>query len=108
MLSRYVVLPREGYLQQVFHLFAYLKHHKRSRMVFDDTEPILDESAFKECDWTEFYPEAEEAIPLNILEARGHGVVASTCVDADHAGCKATRRSHTGVFVYTIKAPILW
>jgi hypothetical protein len=27
MLSRYVVAPREGHLQQVFHLFAYLKHH---------------------------------------------------------------------------------
>jgi hypothetical protein len=29
MLSRYVVSPREGHLQQVFHLFGYLKHHKR-------------------------------------------------------------------------------
>jgi hypothetical protein len=35
MLSRFVVSPREGHLQQVFHLFAYLKHHKRSKMVFD-------------------------------------------------------------------------
>jgi hypothetical protein len=33
MLSRYVVSPRERHLQQVFHLFAYLKHHKRSKMV---------------------------------------------------------------------------
>jgi ribosomal protein S14 len=32
MLSRYVVSPREGHLEQVFHLFADLKHHKRSRM----------------------------------------------------------------------------
>jgi hypothetical protein len=27
MLSRYLVSPREGHLQQVFHLFAYLRHH---------------------------------------------------------------------------------
>ena len=46
MLSRYVVSPCEGHLQQVFHLFAYLKHHKRSKMVFDDSEPVFDKSAF--------------------------------------------------------------
>jgi hypothetical protein len=51
MMSRYVVSPREGHLQQVFHLFAYLKHHKRSRMVFDDTEPMFDDNAFRTCDW---------------------------------------------------------
>jgi hypothetical protein len=108
MLSRYVVSPREGHLQQVFHLFAYLKHHKRSKMVFDDTEPIFDDNAFKTCDWSEFYPGAEEAIPHNVPEERGHGVVTTVFVDADHAGCKATRRSHTGVFIFVNKAPILW
>ena len=108
MLSRYVVSPREGHLQQVFHLFAYLKHHKRSKMVFDDTEPLFDDNAFKICDWSEFYADAEEAIPHNVPEARGNGVVTTSFVDADHAGCKATRRSHTGVFVFVNKAPILW
>ena len=33
MLLRCVVLPRQGHLQQVFHIFAYLKHHKQSKMV---------------------------------------------------------------------------
>ena len=50
MLSHYIVLLCEGHLQQVFHLFAYKKHHKHSRMVFDDTEPIFDENAFRACD----------------------------------------------------------
>jgi hypothetical protein len=108
MLSRYVVSPRDGHLQQVFHLFAYLKHHKRSKMVFNDSEPIFDENSFHVCDWSEFYPDAEEAIPHNVPEERGHGVVTSAFVDADHAGCKATRRSHTGVFAFVNKAPILW
>jgi hypothetical protein len=108
MLSRYLVSPREGHLQQVFHLFAYLKHHKRSRMVFDDTEPTFDPNAFKTCDWSEFYPDAEEALPTTMPQERGHGVMTSCFVDADHAGCKATRRSHTGVFVFVNKAPILW
>ena len=42
MLSQYLMSPMEGHLQQVFHMFAYMKHHKRLRMVFDDTEPIFD------------------------------------------------------------------
>ena len=83
MLSRYVVSPREGHLQQVFHLFAYLKHHKHSKMVFDDTEPVFDESSFCVCDWLEYYPDVEEAIPHNMPEPLGNGVVTSTFVDAD-------------------------
>ena len=107
MLSRYVVSPHEGHLQQVFHLFAYLKHHKRSKMVFDDTEPVFPENAFRACDWLEFYPDAEEAIPHNAPEAHGNSVVTSTFVDADHAGCKVMQHSHTGVLCYMNKAPIL-
>jgi hypothetical protein len=92
----------------VFHIFAYLKHHKQSKMVFDDTEPVFNDAVFKVCDWSEFYPDAKEAIPHNVPKARGNGVVTSCFVDADHAGCKATRRSHTGVIIYVNKAPILW
>jgi hypothetical protein len=32
-----------------------------------------------------------------------------TCyVDADHAGCRVTRRSHTGILIFIQKAPIIW
>jgi hypothetical protein len=34
MLSRYLVNPREGHLQQVFHICGYLKCHERSTMVY--------------------------------------------------------------------------
>ena len=77
-------------------------------MVFDDTEPVIDDNAFKICDWSEFYTDAEEAIPHNVPEAQGNGVTMTSFVDADHAGCKAMRRLHTGVFVVVNKAPILW
>ena len=36
------------------------------------------------------------------------GVVMSCYVDADHAGCRVTRRSHTGVIIFVNRAPILW
>ena len=35
-------------------------------------------------------------------------MVMSCFVDADHAGCLATRRSHTGVVIFVNQVPILW
>lgn len=108
MLSRYLAEPREGHLEQAFHIFAYLKKHGRSRLVFDETVPVFDESRFDKCDWEEFYPGAKEVIPLDVPEERGNGVVMSCFVDADHAGCRVTRRSQTGIIIFLNRAPILW
>jgi hypothetical protein len=41
-------------------------------------------------------------------EALGHSVTTTCYVDADHAGCKVTRRSQTGIIIYVNKAPIIW
>jgi len=108
LMSRYLAQARYGHLQQVYHIFAYLEQHDRSRLVFDDREPIFDERAFHKCDWKELYPDAAEVIPPDMPVPLGKAVVMSCFVDADHAGCKETRRSHTGVIIYVNKAPILW
>jgi len=90
-------------------MFAYLKHYTRSTLVFDDTEPdFMETSEFHEADWSEYYPDAAEPIPPDVPEARGNSVVTSCFVDADHAGCRATRRSHTGVFIFVNRALIVW
>jgi len=107
-LSSFLAAPREGHLEQAFHIFAYLKKHNNSALVFDDTTPYFDESRFTECDWSEYYPGAEEAIPPNAPEVRGRHITMSCFVDADHAGCRVTRRSHTGVIIFVNRAPILW
>jgi len=108
MLSRFLAAPRQGHLEQVFHVFAYLKSHDRSAMVFDDTVPTVDEEAFQKCDWEEYYPGAREVTPPNAPEQRGKMVSMSCFVDADHAGCRVTRRSHTGIVIFVNRAPILW
>jgi hypothetical protein len=108
LLSRYLVSARQGHLEQVFHIFAYLKHHPRSTMVFDDTIPVFRGEKFVNCDWSEFYPEACEAIPEIMPEPRGNEVVMTCFVDADHAGCRETRRSHSGILIFVNRAPIIW
>ena len=93
LMSQYLLSARQGRLEQVFHMFAYLKHHPRSTMVFDDTIPTFRGERFVRCDRSEFYPEAAEAIPENMPMPRGKEVVMSCFVDADHAGCRETRRT---------------
>ena len=53
-------------------------------------------------------PDAEDTVPHNMPEPRGKAVDITCFVDADHAGNKVTRRSHTGIIIFVNQAPILW
>ena len=108
MLSRFLAAPRKGHLEQALHIFAYLKRHNRSMMVFDDSRPEYDKVRFTQCDWGDYYPGAEEVMPPNAPKPRGKGVSTTCFVDADHAGCRVTRRSHTGIIIFLNKAPVMW
>jgi hypothetical protein len=108
MLSSFLSSPREGHLEQVLHIFAYLKRYDRSTMVFDDTLPNIDLSSFPIADWTEFYRDVKEEIPANAPEPLGKEVHMYCFCDADHAGDRLTRRSQTGIIIFPNRAPILW
>jgi hypothetical protein len=77
-------------LNEVLHIFAYLKEYDRSSLVFDPQALPIDEKRFEPRDWSQFYPDATEAIPPNSPEPRGASVVVSCFMDADHAGCRVT------------------
>jgi hypothetical protein len=47
MMSSHLALPREGNLKEIYHIFAYLKSHSNTEMVFDPTPPIIDMSLFE-------------------------------------------------------------
>jgi len=108
LLAQCLVEPRVGHLDQVFHIFAYLKSHIRSKIVLDAPKPIIDENQFLPADWTEFYPDASEPIPLNAPETRGNDVIISCFIDADHAGNQVMQHSHTGVIIFCNQVPIMW
>ena len=108
LLSQYLASPREGHLEVAYHIFAYLKKHLEVKLVFDPTYPFVDESRFQQVDWTEAYGEVEEELPPRMPEARGNSVVISCFVDADHAGNKVTRRSHSGILIWVNNAPIIF
>ena len=110
MLSSHLALPRERHLQQLFHMFAYLKRNHNSKMIFDPSDLVVDESLFEERDWTAtaFGLSLTEELPGNMPQTRGSGCVMRAYVDADHAGDSITRRSRTGFLVYLNSAPIYW
>jgi hypothetical protein len=106
MLAAYSAAPRQGHFGAVLHLFAYLKQHERSKLVFDasyanhDLEP--------ECDWSDFYGDIKELIPGDAPEPLGKEVETTMFVDSDHAGDAVTRRSRTGILIFVNRAPIVW
>ena len=91
-----MAIPREGCLEKLFHMFAYHKLKHNSSMVFDPTEPDIDESQFPCEDWSStVYGECKEELPSNMPEPRGIGFTMRAFVDSDHAGEVITRRSRT-------------
>ena len=101
-------MPREGHLEQVLHIVGYLKNHKKMRLLFDSSYPKVKESWFQEYDWFDFYRNAKEAIPPNAPEARGHDVITTRFVDANHTGNQKDKRIQTGILIFINKAPIWW
>jgi hypothetical protein len=66
MLSSHNALPRQGHLEAVLDVFAYLKRHPSAAIVFDDEIPTVRESRFKRVDWTDIYGDVVEALPPNM------------------------------------------
>ncbi len=108
MLSTHLALPREGHLQQVYHVFAFLKNKPKRTIAFDPQHPDIDESRFITYDWHDFYRGAKEPIPGDAPEPRGNVVLTHCFVDADHAGNRVTRRSQSGILLFVNRAPVIW
>jgi hypothetical protein len=108
MLSTFLCMPREGNLDAVYHLFAYLSLYHNARVVFEPTYPDVDMRAFIKNDWKPMYGDAKEAIPPNAPVTRGKAIDLRLFVDSDHAGEHFTRRSRTGFVIYLNTAPTVW
>ena len=100
LLSQHLALPRVGHLEAVYHIFAYLNKHDKSRIIFDPTDPPPHTPTAAKPDWSSFYEVTEEELPPHMPEPLGYSVGIYTFVDANHAGNLVTRRSHTGILLF--------
>jgi hypothetical protein len=80
----------------------------KKRIAFDPDYPEIDESMFREHDWSDFYRDAEEVVPPNAPEPLGKPVSIHCFVDANLAGNFVTRRSQTGMLIFVNRAPVVW
>jgi hypothetical protein len=108
MLSTHLCLPREGHLEAVFNVFAYLGLHHNARVVFDPTYPAVDMGTFIKTYWKSMYGDVKEIIPSDAPVPRGKEVDLQLFVDSDHTGEQFTRRSRTGFVIYLNMSPLVW
>ena len=108
MMSTHLALPWRGHLEQLYHMFAYLKANPKRKLYLDPQHLQVDERSFQSYDWYDFYRDAEEAVPGDLPPPRGESVSTHCFVDSDHAGNTVTRRSQTGLLLFVNHAPIVW
>ena len=116
ILSQYLAQPRIGHIKQAINIFGYLERHSRTWLVLDPTlfdvrwvPQSNEESPERRAELMKhLYPDADKPTPPGMPSPRGNSVDINVFVDADHAGNKITRRSHTGIIIYINSAPIIW
>ena len=109
MMLSHLAMPRKGHLDQVLHIFAYLRKYHNTELVYDPSDPVVEQDAFERRDWASSEigsVQGKEEIPSNMPELRGLGFTMRAKVDADHASDTMTRCSRTGFVVYLNCAPI--
>ena len=107
-MSAHLARPQQGHLEQLYHIFGYLKAHPKRNLFFDLQHPKVDDRTFKEYNWYDFYRDAKERLPSDMPQLWGRLVSTHCLVDSDHAGDKATLRSQTGILIFLNRAPIIW
>jgi len=100
--------PREGHLVGLLKIFAYLKLNMNSKIVIDLFERLWDGLDWNTANWSEFYPDAKEAISSDMPEPRDKPVQINLFVDSAHITYLESRRSTTGIVIFLNETPIKW
>jgi hypothetical protein len=110
LLSQYQASPQEGHLDQVLHIFAFLKKHPELTLYISPELPRIEYGDFRtnKEDFVEMYRDAEECLPHKMPVPRGRSISTTAFVDASHAANAVTRRSHSGYVVFINRAPVVW
>ena len=96
LMSTHLALSQWGHLEQLYHIFGYIKAHPKCNLFFDPQHPKVDEQTFKEYNWYDFYQDVKEQLPSDMPPPWGRPVSTHCFVDSNHAGDKVTHRSQTG------------
>jgi hypothetical protein len=106
LLSSQLAYPCEGHLETALNIMSHLSQKHNKRLIFDLTYPKIDMGQFPQYNWTKFYGNVEEAIPVDMPEPLGKDLDVRMMCDSDHAWDKRTRCSHTGFLIFCSMALI--
>eukprot|EP00957_Ditylum_brightwellii_P141400 10773628-Ditylum_brightwellii.AAC.1 len=98
MILSHLAIPREGHMAVVLRIFAHLRKYHNTELVFDSSDPVVDELAFEQQDWISSvfgHVQGKKEIPSNMPESSSIGFVVRAKVDVDHTGDTITRQSRT-------------
>ena len=109
-LSRYLAVPRTGYLVKTLHVFRYLEIHNANDLAFNPCYQCVtsDQNIQSKVQaMKDFHFDGGEEIPPNAPKPRGKKVRKTSpgqfFVNSDHAGDRSTRRSQTGIIYILIQ-----
>ena len=110
LLSQYQASLRDGHLEELLRVIAYLKRKPKLTIYMNPEVPVIDYTLFASDAETfkEYYRDATEQLPHRMPKARGRSVVTTAMVDASHGANKITRRSHSGHVLFVNRAPVKW
>ena len=76
LLSQYQASPRQGHMEQLLHIFAFLKKHPKLTIYMNLELPRVDYAQFKTRreDFSEQYRDAIEDLPHRMPPPRGRGI----------------------------------
>ena len=93
MMSSHLELPWKGHLEQVLHMFGYLKKHQNNEIVFNPSENSVAHQDFKREDWSSnIYGYIKEELPPKMPEPRVLVLRMRVYVDSDHSGESVIRK----------------
>ena len=109
-MSQYQASPRDGQLEQVLHIFSFLKKKPKLKLYMDPSLPRMDYSVFKTKpeDFKEYYRDAEEEMQHRMPRPRGMTVATTAFMESSHGSNKVTRRYHSGHILFVNLSPVNW
>ena len=111
MLSTHQASSHQGHMNQLYHIFAYVKHKLKLTIYFNEQLPQIDMSWFAHGDdpkifWNQYHNALEEMPPKYLTpEPLGQPIMSVLYVDTSHAANKVTQQSHTGFIIFSEKIP---
>ncbi len=99
LISSHLAQPHIGYMEQVLHIFRYLKHQDHSTNVVDPNYMTWVHSHFTR--WLgRIVKNTNEAIPPNLSPTIGNYAEINTFVDSDHTGDRRIWCLYTEILIY--------